>query len=254
MLTVAVLAVVLASPGAFAADAYYLNGSITSGPQFLKDVAIEATDEPAVEVVSGGILYMGPATVSHELTGTDAVTGAVLVSGGSDARLEDVEIATEGVSTLGANGVHSTDPGTVVTLKNVDIYCGEYAARGIYTTIGGTIIAENVTVETWKGGGGAAIATSGENGGNIQVRGGVFTTNAGKGSAAAFSTGFITVSDAILTAQVLEETSTWYVTADSYVTVLSVAPGKSHRNRHGEKRGAMPPFAVISLMLDPVRE
>ena len=58
-----------------------------------------------------------------------------------------------------------------------------------------------MNVEIYKGGGGAAAATSGTYGGTIVINDGTYTTHADMGSAAVYSTGNITVNNSVLTAE-----------------------------------------------------
>ncbi len=99
----------------------------------------------------------------------------------------------------GTNG--AAGDGTTVTLTDTVIRTHASGSGGIMTTGGGSMVANNLTVET-DGQSSAAIRTD-RGGGTVAVNGGTYTSN-GLGSPAIYSTAEITVNNATLVSNLSE--------------------------------------------------
>ncbi len=158
-------------------------------------------DENAVLVTNRGTLNLAGATInkSGDTSNTDnsnyyGLNAALAVTGASDAELTNVEINSTGE---GANAIFATGEGSSVTVDDVKIHTSGKSARGLDATYGGVIQASSVEIDT-EGAHCAALATDrGE--GTITVNGATLST-AGEGSPCIYSTGEISVQNAIGTA------------------------------------------------------
>ncbi len=126
--------------------------------------------------------------------------GSVTITGGT---ITTSAVGANAVFSYGGNGGNNDadGDGTTVTISDTVIRTTESGSGGIMTTGGGTMIANNLDVET-DGQSSAAIRTD-RGGGTVEVNGGTYVSN-GLGSPAIYSTAEITVNDAILTSNLSE--------------------------------------------------
>ena len=127
---------------------------------------------------------------------------AILAKNGANVTIDNINVTT---SATGANGVFSyggsattnntNSDGTTITISNSKITTNKDNSGGIMTTGGGTMIANNLEIET-SGTSSAAIRTD-RGGGNVTVNKGTYKTT-GKGSPSIYSTANIKVTDATL--------------------------------------------------------
>lgn len=163
------------------------------------------SDLNAVWVYNGGTLVLSNSTVTKtsdvsssnsensDFYGTNA---AVLVNQKSTLYISDTSIVT---NATGANAIFVTNnatsnSGATAYVTNVNINTYKDKSRGLDATFGGTIIANNVTINT-RGGSCAALATDrGE--GTVTATNCVLNTGVGQtsghGSPCIYSTGTIT--------------------------------------------------------------
>lgn len=134
------------------------------------------------------------ATSSGDDSSFYGLNAGVLASAGGTITMHGGYVSTTGT---GANGVFSTGSGTVVTLVNTTIICTGQLGHGIDATVTGTIYATDLTVKTYNSNG-AAVATD-RGSGTITVTRGNFYTG-GTDSPGIYSTGVITVTDAVFLA------------------------------------------------------
>ncbi len=133
---------------------------------------------------------------------------ALIAKDGVNLNLDNMDIIT---NATGANGVfcyggsattnNSNSDGTTITISDSKITTSKDNSGGIMTTGGGTMIANNLTINT-AGTSSAAIRTD-RGGGDVTVNGGTYTTT-GQGSPSIYSTAKIVVNDANLIAKVSE--------------------------------------------------
>lgn len=150
------------------------------------------TDENAVKV-TGGQLSLKDCTITKP--GADSNNGdgtsfygtnaAVLVRDSGFVSISGGTITTEAV---GSNALVAY--GGKAEMKDVTIQCLSNLSRGIHATGGGTITAENLTIDT-RGNNSSVIATD-RGGGVVNVHGGTYTC-AGRDCAVLYSTGTISV-------------------------------------------------------------
>lgn len=115
------------------------------------------------------------------------LNAAIVSQAASTLTLNNVAVSTDAD---GANAVFSTGEGSVITAKNIKIRTEQNSSRGLDSTYGGVIYAENVDVIT-QGDHCADFATDrGE--GTVSVNGGSAETY-GEGSPVIYSTGNILV-------------------------------------------------------------
>jgi hypothetical protein len=117
--------------------------------------------------------------------------GALSIAGGT--------ISTSG---QGANGVFVYGPGASAVIKDVTIIATANNGHGLEVAGGGALAIENVTA-TSSGASSSVVATDRGDGNRVTVTGGAYTAN-GFRSAAVYSTGAMTLSDATLTANAAE--------------------------------------------------
>ena len=118
---------------------------------------------------------------------------AVYAANGGTLTLKDMVVKTDGTH---ANAVFSYGEGTAVNIANAYIETSGNCSGGLMTTGGGTMNAENLTINT--SGNSSAAIRSDRGGGTVNVTGGNYTTS-GTGSPVIYSTADITVSDATMT-------------------------------------------------------
>lgn len=180
-------------------SAVYLQEGSTATKANQTISAAEA-DQSAIKVTSKGTLTLSDSAIStsgvtssmdnSSFYGQDA---AVLATSGSKIAISNTTIKTSGA---GANGVFATGAGSTIDLTNVKIDCTATGAHGVDATIGGVLNMKNVDITTAGNGAAGAIATD-RGGGTITAVGGTVVTTGTK-SPAIYSTGNITVSDAVL--------------------------------------------------------
>ncbi len=176
----------------------------------------ETSGQNAVLINASGNVTINNPTVTKEGGPTNSsdeyniygINSAVLAKDGCSVTINAGTITTNAV---GANGVFSyggnggtngaEGDGTTVTISDTVIRTTESGSGGIMTTGGGSMIANNLDVET-DGQSSAAIRTD-RGGGTVDVNGGTFVTN-GLGSPAVYCTAEITVDDALLTSNLSE--------------------------------------------------
>lgn len=195
--------------------AYLINGAtvnITSGTYAS---ASSSSDEIAFLVVNGGKLNITGTSSSYvtiNKTGSGAsggqvgddynfygINSTIVVAGsGSSATIEYANINSQA---NGSNSVVATAGGTI-EISNSTITSGtsssKYAgARGLHTTYGGDIVADNVNITTY--GASCASLANDRGGGTIVASNMTLQTNS-NGSPLVYSTDSITVSDSTGTA------------------------------------------------------
>ena len=153
------------------------------------------------------ILTSSDIETTQELSATGSNTHAILASADTasysnlsitktgDSSGEDADFYGTNAAVLAANGVFSYGSGTTVNVSDTVIITRSNNSGGIMTTGGGTMNAENLTIET--SGGSSAAIRSDRGGGTVNVNNGSYTTS-GQGSPAIYSTADITVSNAYL--------------------------------------------------------
>ena len=161
------------------------------------------SDESAILVENGGNATISNAVIdksSGNSTNTEnsefyGVNAGILVKSNSTATIKNATIST---NAKGSNAVFSTGIDSKIYISDSTITTeGESSSRGLDATYGGYIEADNVKIST-KGGSCAALATDrGE--GTIIAKNSNFETN-GAGSPVIYSTGNISITDSIGTA------------------------------------------------------
>jgi hypothetical protein len=165
-----------------------------------------STNTSGVLVSSSGVLTLANSSVttSGNTTSADSssfygLDAGVLARSKSNITLTGCKIVTSGT---GANGVFSTGTGTSVTLVQDTIVCTGRLGHGVDATMGGVMSLTDVVIATGTGANSAAIATD-RGGGTITVLRGSATTT-GNDAPGIYSTGIITVTDAVVSASASE--------------------------------------------------
>lgn len=156
------------------------------------------SDENAVQI-TGGTFTMTDCTViksSGDTSDSDGssfygINSAVYCAG--DGSVLNISGGTVSSSAIGANGVMAYDEGTI-NISDATITTTSNLSRGIHATGGGIINASNLTISTASTN--CSVIATDRGGGTVTVNGGTYTTT-GDDSAITYSTGSITVSDAI---------------------------------------------------------
>ena len=117
---------------------------------------------------------------------------AVFATNKATLNLNNIVVKSNGAH---ANAVFSYGEGTTVNISDSYINTTGNCSGGLMTTGGGTMNAENLTIET--SGNSSAAIRSDRGGGTVNVTGGYYSTS-GKGSPVIYSTADITVNDAEL--------------------------------------------------------
>ncbi len=165
-------------------------------------ITAEKKNQSAIIVKNKGTLTLADSKIST--TGNSSsmdsssfygLNAAILAESGSKITISNTTIDTSG---SGANGVFATGEGSTVNLSNVKINCTATGAHGVDATIAGVLNLKNVDITTAGDGAAAAIATD-RGGGTITASGGTVTTTGTK-SPGIYSTGKITVSNAVIKA------------------------------------------------------
>lgn len=181
------------------AEAYTQSGGVAARSS--QAITTSNIDESSIKVTDGGTFTLSDSTViktgdtsSTENSDFYGLNAAVLAESGSTIKLTNCTVNT---SANGANGVFATGSGSSVVLSSVVIKTTADGSRGVDATLTGSVTCKDVDITT-EGQHCAAIATD-RGSGTMVVTGGTMTT-AGEGSPGIYSTGDITVSDAIITA------------------------------------------------------
>ena len=153
------------------------------------------SDVSPIQVSQGGSLTLSDAAVSKsgDTSNTEnsefyGLNAAILVKEASSAVLDGLTITTDAE---GANAVFATGENADIQIRNSTISTSANSSRGLDATYGGSITAEQVTIQT-QGSHSAALATDrGE--GTVTASGSSLQT-AGEGSPCIYSTGAITLS------------------------------------------------------------
>ncbi len=154
------------------------------------------SDESAIMVSDGGNYTVTDATINKtgDSSNTEnsefyGVNAAVLVKTGSTLSIKGSNITT---NSLGSNAVFATGENAVINISDTVINTSSNSSRGLDATYGGTINADNVTINT-LGTSCATLATDrGE--GTVTATNSKLSTS-GKGSPIIYSTGNITLND-----------------------------------------------------------
>jgi hypothetical protein len=179
--------------------AYTQSGGTTiQAPQV---ITASNPDESSIKVTDGGAFTLYDSTItktgdtsSNENSDFYGLNAAVLAESGSTIKLTNCTVIT---SANGANAVFSTGTGASIVLSDVEIKTTGDGSRGVDATLTGNISCTDVDIST-EGQHCAAIATD-RGSGTVTVTGGTMNT-AGDGSPGIYSTGDITVSNAIIAA------------------------------------------------------
>jgi len=179
----------------------FVNGTTTSKNN--SNYAVTNSETNTVLVQNGGTLTLSNSKITKtgdttnsgnsEFLGTNA---AILTTYGSTAYIINSTIVTNasGANSIFATNTDSSHSGAIIYVNDTTIDTYQDKSRGLDTTYGGTIIADNVTINT-RGGSCAALATDrGE--GTVIVSNSVLNTGVdngtGQGSPCVYSTGAIT--------------------------------------------------------------
>jgi len=205
--------------GSADADSITYNGATvinTAGTYSNGNYSSSTDGQNALLVTASGNVTLVNPTVTKEGGPTNAddnynfygINSAILVKDGGNVTITGGTITA---SAVGANGVFSyggnggtngaEGDGTTVTISDTVIRTTESGSGGIMTTGGGSMIANNLDVET-DGQSSAAIRTD-RGGGTVTVNGGTYVSN-GLGSPAVYCTAVITINDATLTSNLSE--------------------------------------------------
>lgn len=173
------------------------------GSQTRSDMTINATepDQSGVMVSDSGTLSLTKSkitasgnTSSQDSSSFVGLNAAILATGASTINLTDSTVTTTGT---GANGTFAVGEKSTVALSNVIIDASADGAHGVMATKGGTVTLKDVDITT-RGQSSGALATD-RGSGTISAEGGAITTS-GMNSPAIYSTGVITVSNAVMSA------------------------------------------------------
>ena len=179
----------------------FVNGTTTSKNN--SNYAVTNSETNTVLVQNGGTLTLSNSKITKtgdttnsgnsEFLGTNA---AILTTYGSTAYIINSTIVTNasGANAIFATNTDSSHSGAIIYVNDTTIDTYQDKSRGLDATYGGTIIADNVTINT-RGGSCAALATDrGE--GTVIVSNSVLNTGVdngtGQGSPCVYSTGAIT--------------------------------------------------------------
>ncbi len=165
--------------------------------------AATLTDQSAVYVLNSGNLTLNNCTMTKTGDASDVnqssqygINAGVLATSASKVTINGGSVTTDA---SGANGLFATGSGSSITMSDGVIEASGANAHGVDATYGGSITLTNVDVST--DGASASVLATDFGGGTVTVTGGTITakaTEAGSHSAGIYSTGTITVSDAIV--------------------------------------------------------
>jgi hypothetical protein len=180
--------------------AYTFDGETKSG--FNGTFTSDTNDVSAIYITNGGTLTLDNPTIittgdtsSNEASSFYGLNGAILANKGSTVVVNGGSISTIGT---GANGVIPTGTGTSVFLSNLTIRAAGNGGHGVMATLGGSLILTDVDITT-TGSNGAPIATD-RGSGTVNVTRGIISSS-GTDSPGIYSTGVITVRDAVITSE-----------------------------------------------------
>lgn len=178
---------------------YTLSGktAVLSG----KKITAQKVDQSGIKVSKKGSLTLSGITVtktgatsSDENSNFYGLNAGILAESGSKITLKNSTITTHA---NGSNGVFASGADSKIYVSNVTIKTTKDSSRGLDATLKGTIVANNVNIDT-KGAHCAGLATDRGNG-TVSLTGGTLTT-AGEGSPGIYSTGDISATNATITA------------------------------------------------------
>lgn len=194
-----------APPGGNAGSTEYtLGGAFTVNGTALSEsdgtYRSDTTDVSAIYVTNGGNLTLYSPdisttgnTSSGEASSFYGLNGAILANNGSIVTVSGGMISTTG---SGANGAIPTGSGTSITLSDMSINASGDGGHGVMATLGGSLTLTDVDIST-TGAHGAPVATD-RGSGTVNVTRGIIYSS-GADSPGIYSTGNITVSDAVIT-------------------------------------------------------
>ena len=179
----------------------FVNGTTTSKNN--SNYAVTNSETNTVLVQNGGTLTLSNSKITKTGDTTNSgnseflgINAAILTTYGSTAYIINSTIVTNasGANSIFATNTDSSHSGAIIYVNDTTIDTYQDKSRGLDTTYGGTIIADNVTINT-RGGSCAALATDrGE--GTVIVSNSVLNTGVdngtGQGSPCVYSTGAIT--------------------------------------------------------------
>lgn len=145
-------------------------------------------------VVSEAVVKKTGNTSSDDGSNFYGLNAGILVSDEGILSMNDSSVQTDGE---GANAVFSSGKGSSAVLSKVTIRTVKNSSRGVDATMGGAITGTDLDIET-KGEHCAAVATDRGEGTITIIRGRMKTS--GPGSPAIYSTGNISVTDAVMSA------------------------------------------------------
>ena len=151
---------------------------------------------------------------------------AIFATNKATLDLKNIVVKSNGTH---ANAVFSYGEGTTVNISDSYINTTGNCSGGLMTTGGGTMNAENLTIET--SGNSSAAIRSDRGGGTVNVKGGYYSTS-GKGSPVVYSTADITVSDAEMVSTTSEGV---VVEGKNSVTLNNVSLTADHNAHNSDK-------------------
>lgn len=158
-------------------------------------------DENALRITGASVTLKNVEIMKEEGTSSSTESGdfygmnaALLATGGARVTIEDSSVHSAAPN---GNGLFSYGKGTMISAKNVTITTEGSHSGGLQTTGGALTEAENVNVST--AGNSSAAIRSDRGGGTVLVKGGTFRTE-GYGSPAVYSTAYISIEGADLSA------------------------------------------------------
>ena len=183
---------------------YTLSGVLTVDGKNIaesdKTYTSDKTDVSAIYATNGGVVSLTDPTIrtSGNTSSSDAssfygLNGAILANNGSTITVTGGSIITTG---SGANGAIPTGAGTLINLSDLTITASGDGGHGVMATLGGFLSLTDVDITT-TGAHGAPIATDRGSGTVNVTRGNIFSS--GSDSPGVYSTGKITVNDAVIT-------------------------------------------------------
>ena len=189
--------------GTSSASPYTFSGSYTldgkTGKETNANYTADTDDTSAVYVLNCSKLTLINPTISTRgnSSSMDAssfygLNAAVLAASDSYVEITGGSVTTTG---SGANGVFATGKGTTINLTGITINCTGEGGHGVDATLEGVLNLKDVDIIT-AGSHGAAIATD-RGSGIINVDGGKVATY-GRDSPGIYSTGTISVKDAVI--------------------------------------------------------
>lgn len=202
---------IVASLEGYASKALTLTLKATEGPAIytqqgqsvIKKELVITTDQActsAIKVTDKGELVLTGAQIetrgntNHmENSSFYGLNAGILALSKGRMKVADSNIITTGT---GANGAFAVGSGSVVELERVMIDCKASGAHGVDATLTGTVICTDVDIKTAGNGASAAISTDRGSGTIRFTRGSAFTS--GTRSPGIYSTGDITVTDAVI--------------------------------------------------------